>query len=261
MLVVADPQQGVFETLLVAGGRPVELEAHLGRMAASLRALFDAELQADARELLLSRAAGLGLGRLRLTATPRDGEIALEAHGEKIDPASAFALAAHSVALRSLVVPGGLGPHKWVDRTLLERAEAEMADGAVALLVDDDGTVLEASRANVFAVRDRVLVTPPLDGRILPGVTRAAVIDIAGETGYEVRENALTLGELTAADGILLTSSVRGVEPVGSLDGDELRSAGDIAALLAAALRRRRLSQQGGLPGRAAAPAPGRPAR
>jgi para-aminobenzoate synthetase/4-amino-4-deoxychorismate lyase len=239
-----DPRQGVFETLLVAGGRPVELEAHMVRLATSLGELFGAELGADATDLVTGAAEGLGVGRVRLTATPRDGGIALEADGEAVDPASAFALAGRAVALRTLVVPGGLGSHKWADRTLLERAKAGMPDGTVALLVDDDGTVLEASRANAFAVRDGALITPPLDGRILPGIARAALIEVAREAGYEVREEHLTVADLTASDGVFLTGSVRGVQPASSLDGTKLPTA-DATALLAAAIRRRWLRPPG----------------
>lgn len=238
-----DPQLGVFETLLVAGGRPAELEAHLARMDASLRELYGAELATDAAALAHAEAAGLGLGRLRLTATPSDGEIALKAQAEPVEPTSVFALAGRSVALCSHALRGGLGPHKWADRSLLEGVEAALPEGAVALLVDD-GTVLEASRANVFAVRDGVLLTPPADGRILPGVTRAAVIEAAREAGREVREEPVALAELTDAEEVFLSSSVRGVEPVGSLDGADLPK-GDASALLAAALRRRRLTQSG----------------
>ncbi len=239
-----DPQRGVFETLLVAGGRPAELEAHLARMDASLRELYGAELAADAAELAHAEAAGLGLGRLRLTATPHDGGITLEAQAEPVEPTSVFAMAGSSVNLRSHVLPGGLGPHKWADRDLLEAVEAGVPEGAVALLVDADGTVLEASRANVFALRDGALVTPPDNGRILPGVTRAAVIEAAREAGREVREEPLALAELAAAEEVFLTSSVRGIEPAGSLDGAALPK-GDSGALLAAALRRRRLTRPG----------------
>ena len=79
------------------------------------------------------------------------------------------------------MLAGGLGEHKWVDRSLLDEAQAALPAGALPLIVDADGAVLEASRANLFAVRDGALFTPPLDGRILPGVTRARVIEIAAE--------------------------------------------------------------------------------
>lgn len=232
-----DPQQGVFETLLVAGGRPVEPEAHLARLAASLRELFGAALDGTAGELVATEAAGLRLGRLRLDAKSRNDGIELAARRVEIDPAAVFP--ERATALRSLLVPGGLGSHKWADRALLERAEAEMPDGAAALLVDTDGSVLEASRASVFAVRAGVLVTPPLDGRILPGVARTAAIEVAREAGLEVREESLPAADLTAAEEVFLTGSVRGIEPAASLDGAALQSPRRLMRLVAEGLRDR----------------------
>ncbi len=98
--------------------------------------------------------------------------------------------------------------------------------------------MLEASRANVFAVRDGALLTPPLDGRILPGVTRMRLLELAAENGIEARESALTRDDLFAADEVFLTGSVRGIERVRALDGVPLPANGDIAAHLDAKLRR-----------------------
>ena len=67
----------------------------------------------------------------------------------------------------AVVLPGGLGEHKWRDRLLI--AELERQTGAVPLLVDFDGEVLEAGQANLWIAEDDTLVTPPLNGRLLPG--------------------------------------------------------------------------------------------
>jgi para-aminobenzoate synthetase/4-amino-4-deoxychorismate lyase len=109
-------------------------------------------------------------------------------------------------------VAGGLGDHKWSDRRLLD-ALVDAAEGE-PLLCDLDGLVLEAARANVFAVEPGPsLVTPRADGRILPGVSRARVIELAHELGLEVREEALPLVALARADELFVTGSVGGVEP------------------------------------------------
>jgi len=233
-----DPGRGVFETLLVVGGRPIELDAHLSRLAASLRALFGAEVAHSARDMVLEEAESLRLGRVRLTAAPQhDGQIALGVTGSTVDASLVLPGAACAVALHSVVVPDGLGPHKWVDRSALERAETESA--SVPLLLDSDESVLEASRANVFAVHGGTLATPPADGRILPGVTRALVIELAGDAGVELREERLGRDELLAADEVFLTGAVRGIEPVGGVDGIEVQPGGELTRLLAGALRHR----------------------
>ena len=77
------------------------------------------------------------------------------------------------------------------------------------VFVDENGDVLEATRANVFVVRDGVLVTPPADGRLLRGVTRERVLERAGAV-----EDRVVVDELEAADEVFLTSAVRGVAVV-----------------------------------------------
>jgi para-aminobenzoate synthetase/4-amino-4-deoxychorismate lyase len=233
-------EKGVFETLLVVAGRPIEVDAHLARLAGSVRALFGAELGGDALNLVIEEAGRLRLGRLRLTAAPQPGGgVALKVRSRDVDPSLVLPPAARVVALRSLVIPGGLGAHKWADRALLERAEAETPDASVPLLLDRDGSVLEASRANVFAVHDGVLTTPAVDGRILPGVTRALALEVARSAAAEVREARVARRRLVDADEVFLTGAVRGVEPVGSIDGIEVQPAGELTLLLAGELRRR----------------------
>jgi len=113
-----------------------------------------------------------------------------------------------------------------------------LAGDETLLVLDWDDTLLEASRANAFAVFDGTLVTPPADGRILPGIARARALEIAAENGIEVREAALRREDLTAADELFLTGSVRGVERVQAVDGTELDAAGEVASTIHAGLRR-----------------------
>jgi len=249
-----DREQGVFETLLVVSGRPVELDAHLERLSGSLRTLYDSGLPADARRLALDRGRRIRLGRLRLTATPRQGKPpGLEVATAEVDAALVFPDPERGAELRSLAVEGGLGAHKWVDRRPLDRAEAG-ASGAVSLVTDRDGTVLEASRANVFAVRGGVLLTPPVDGRIIAGITRRAVIEIARAAGRELREGRLSVADLQGAEEVFLTNSVRGVEAVRSVDGRDLGRERAVTVEIAADLRRRWLGR--GAPAAAAAAVP-----
>jgi para-aminobenzoate synthetase / 4-amino-4-deoxychorismate lyase len=109
-----------------------------------------------------------------------------------------------TAVLRPVVLPGGLGPHKWRDRTLLESHEADVP-GTLPLLLDADGFVLETSRTSVLAeAADGTLHTPPADGRILPGVTVARL---------HATPRALTLDDLRAAPAIHVASALRGLAP------------------------------------------------
>lgn len=254
-----DPSRGVLETLLVLDGRPVELDPHLERLAASLETLFGAGLPGEARELCRRRAAGLGLARLRLTVVPAAGGLACEATSEEVEAATPFPGRAGGAELRGLVVAGGLGRHKWADR------DPRLAGSGptVPLLCEADGEVLEAGWANLFLLRGGVLSTPPADGRILPGVTRAAAIAIARGSGVDVRERRLRRGDLFEAEEVFLTASVRGVVPARGLDGEELAADGDLSRAIAAGLRRRwgLRPAPAGAPEPAAATPLGQPAR
>jgi para-aminobenzoate synthetase/4-amino-4-deoxychorismate lyase len=227
----------VFETLLVHGGRPLELDAHLARLDASVRAVFGAPAPPAARALVLDRARDAGLARLRLTVAPdAGGEPAAEVAVVPIDAALVLPGWERALELAPLVVEDGIGAHKWADRRLLAAAERELAP-RVPLLLDADGTVLEASRGNLFAVYAGVLVTPPADGRILPGVTRRRVLDLAAGLGIPVREEPVPFERLGDAAEVFLTGAVRGIEPVRACDGAFAGSEPLITPQLSDALR------------------------
>jgi para-aminobenzoate synthetase / 4-amino-4-deoxychorismate lyase len=221
-----DPAQGVFETMLVVHGTPVLPEAHLSRLESSVRAVYGTELPGDTRRKVAERAADLELGRVRLTFAPPT----LEIEAGEVNRSLHFPEG--PIALRSHPVNGGLGCHKWADRSTLPPCHT----GEAALLVDG-AEVLEADRANVFGVHTGAIFTPPLDGRILPGVTRATVIELAREEDIEVIERPLSVEQLAQSDEVFLTNSIRGIEAVVSIDGTHLGGERSLTGLLTDALR------------------------
>jgi len=253
-----DPARGVFETLLVVAGEAVELGPHLERLAASLAALYGAALPGDLEAEVTGRARRLRLGRMRIDVAP-GAEPRAALATEEVDPADFFPAWERGAQLHSRPCVGGLGRHKWADRRPLEGA----GEGQVPLLLDRGEEVLEASRANVFAVVGQVLITPAADGRVLPGIARAGAIAAAREAGIEVSEGRLTRARLLAADEVFLTGSVRGVEPARSLDGVALPAPTEVSRRVGAGLRRRWLAAPAAVaaPAPAAAPPPGPLAR
>jgi len=183
-----DPSAGLLETLLVRDGEAQRVDEHLARLAASAGELYGLELPADLGTRIAAAAAGTGRLRLQLGM---DGAVA-------IDLAPLGAPPEHRV-LTPFVLPGGLGRHKWADRSLAN-ALAAAAPRATPLLIDSDGAVLEATWANLFLVEDGVTVTPAADGRILPGIHRAQIA---------AREEPITLERLQHADEVFLTSALR----------------------------------------------------
>jgi para-aminobenzoate synthetase/4-amino-4-deoxychorismate lyase len=221
--------RGVFETTLVAGGRPVALDAHLARLETSLAVLYGLAVPEGARAQVEEAAVGVELGRLRLTVDA-DGEATVGV----ADVDLALVFPSEGISVAPIAVPGGIGTHKWADRRLLEQAEAQVGP-AVPLVVDaDDGAVLEGSRGSLFVVREGVVLTPPADGRLLPGITRAQAIDVVRGLGVELREEPV---DLAAADEVFLTGAVRGVEPVGRCEGVAEWDSGELTSRVAAELR------------------------
>jgi para-aminobenzoate synthetase/4-amino-4-deoxychorismate lyase len=195
-----DPGQGIFETLLLRDGRAPALDAHLARLQRSVRTLYGLSLPPDTAGRLTERAAATeGERRARVDVIPREGRLDV---GITLSDVPARG----PVTLSPLVVPGGLGAHKWRDRTLTEGH----TDGAAPLIVDADGSVLEAAWANVWILDGDTLSTPPVDGRILPGVTRARLLTVAPRLGLHVREEPISLARARADAGALfLTSALR----------------------------------------------------
>jgi para-aminobenzoate synthetase / 4-amino-4-deoxychorismate lyase len=236
-----DPARGLFETLLVADGRPVRPTPHLERLAASARELFDRDLPAELPDSITAAARSLELGRMRIDLLPENGGLRFEIATEPIDPAIFFPGREHGADVRTVRHPEWAGAHKWADRDWLESVEAEFGD-AVPLILADDDEVLEAGRANLFIVTDGGLATPPADGRILPGTARAATLDLAADLGVPATERRLFVTDLRAADDLFLTSSLRGIRPVRSVDGEPLERSDPLVERLATELRRRWLA-------------------
>jgi branched-chain amino acid aminotransferase len=95
-----------------------------------------------------------------------------------------------------------------------------------ALMLTPTGHVSEASAANIFAVRDGELITPPISDNILAGVTRDTVITLARDLGFTVKEQSLTRGELYVADEAFLTGTAAEIIPVASVDDRPTTAAG-----------------------------------
>ncbi|HEV2812360.1 MAG TPA: chorismate-binding protein [Solirubrobacteraceae bacterium] len=196
-----DPAAGVFETIRAHDGEAARLTDNLDRLARSIDTLYGQPLPDEAARLIERAAAEIGDGRVRLDARPSSTlpKIILSVKTGPVPGSGTAGTELHPVCL-----PGGLGAHKWADRRLVD-ALAEAVRPGLPLLVDLDGLVLEASRANVVIVEDNELVTPPLDGRILPGVGLAAL---------DARHDEIDLDRLNRADAVLLVSALRGVYPV-----------------------------------------------
>jgi branched-subunit amino acid aminotransferase/4-amino-4-deoxychorismate lyase len=101
---------------------------------------------------------------------------------------------------------------------VLARSQADEAGADEALLLDSMGQAVCASSANLFWISEGVVCTPPLSSGVLPGVTRATVLDLCKRLRIPSGECVCPVGDILDAEGIFLTISSRGLLPVASVD-------------------------------------------
>jgi branched-chain amino acid aminotransferase len=102
---------------------------------------------------------------------------------------------------------------------VLVKIEAHLANVSEALILNDQGYVAEGSGDNVFIIKDEVIYTPPGYVGALEGITRQAIIEIAQELGYVVKEEPFTRHDVYVADEVFLTGTAAEVIAVVKVDG------------------------------------------
>jgi branched-chain amino acid aminotransferase len=102
----------------------------------------------------------------------------------------------------------------------MAQAEARAAGADEALFLDTAGHLAEGAASNLFLVAGGALWTPPLSCGVLPGITRAVVIELAAAAGIPVREEPLAPAALRDATEAFLTSSLRELVPVVAIGDD-----------------------------------------
>lgn len=118
-------------------------------------------------------------------------------------------------------LPKGKINGQYVNSVLAKRA-ALLAGYEEAILLDDDGHVAEATGENLFLVQGGTLVTPPLSQPILAGITRASVLDLAGDLGLPVVERSFGRDTLYVADEVFLCGTAAEITPVREIDGHRI---------------------------------------
>ncbi len=211
---------GLYETLKLVDGVPVFFEEHVTRLLLGIDALgFEKPIdRAELAEQIcrLSEASDVrnGACRLLVTAGPPTGSPALLVQTDR----RAFPRR----PLRVISYRGVRVSAQYKAMTVMQSYMAQQAAKAAgaddALLVDGEGRIFEGATSNVFLVRAGGLVTPPAEGDILPGVLRAKVEEVATADGIPVVEAWARVADLRPDDGVMLTSSVRGIVPVDRVD-------------------------------------------
>jgi branched-chain amino acid aminotransferase len=229
---------GVYETLRTYGGRPFHLDRHLERLRRSARRLAISIPGDDvfARDLsaLLQRAANTE-SYIRIIVSRGVGDISY--YFERVvGPTIVMVVkplapipAQHytdgvPVILSSIRRndPRALDPAIKSNNLLnnvLAMQETRAKGAFEPIMLNETGEVAETAGANVFIVKEGVLLTPPLEAGILAGVTRGVVLELARGLSLAAREEPIAVKDLLAADEVFVTSTLKEVMPVATIDG------------------------------------------
>ena len=247
--VMAD---GVYEVVSVLDGKLIDFPGHQARLNRSLDALEIGQPLSDDdylemfRQLVTKNQIGDGLIYLQVTrGNPGDRDFAYPPQ-DTPQTVVAFTQANPGLAENPAVQTGWkiitLPDERWGRRDiktvqLLYPSMAKMAakaQGADDAWLIEDGKVTEGTSNNAYIVKGNTIVTRELSHDILHGITRAAVLRLAGEAQMQIEERGFTPAEAAEADEAFVTSASAFVMPVVAIDGAPIGDGkpGKIAARL-----------------------------
>ena len=234
-----------FETIRTYGGEPFEWEAHADRLAGTCEAIGlghgidDEELRDRVDETLSANGLTDAYVRLSITRGIQPGKLTPSREmdptvvvivaplprggpdGEPVWDGPARATIADTRRAPDAALPARAKTHNYLNG-VLARLECRETNADEAIMLDGDGALTEGATSNLFFVDDEVLKTPTLDGPVLPGVTRAVVLDLARESAIPVEEGDYAVEELLDADEAFLTNTTWELRPIASVDGAAL---------------------------------------
>ncbi len=228
-----------YETLRTYGGRPFELDRHLRRLRRSIALLgfelpiSDDEIKAridaclsfasnDESYLRVIVSRGVGDMSYRFERIPQPTVAMyvkpLEPSNEALYEKGASAVI---VSIRRNPIEA-LNPAMKASNLLnnaLATREAYAKGAFEAILLNTRGEVAEGAGSNVFIVKGGRLLTPPLSCGLLAGITRELVLEIALAIGVPFEESVLSADDLKGADELFITSTLKELAPMVTLDG------------------------------------------
>src|SRR5271170_151236 len=227
---------GLFETLRVVNGKPFRFAQHMERMTRGADFLkikppfAPRELEKFAVQLIEQNKLPDAI--LRVTLTRGAGERGYNFNGE-CKPTLAMALHAApplensvewNLITSSFRIPAAdpLSSFKTTSKILqiMARAEAKEKGADEALLVNTNGEVAETASGNLFWIYEDKICTVPTGRGVLPGITRAVVLEICQSLGLETNKRVIKPEALRNSEGIFITQSALGIIPVSVFDGE-----------------------------------------
>lgn len=228
---------GVYEVIPVYNGKLFCLERHVTRLMNSLSEVRMTSPMTEAEWLELLTTAveksGDSLAALYVQVT-RGADVQRSfVYPEAVEHTVFIMVNPMSASARDEITPlklVSLEDFRWdrghIKTTSLIAAgilkNEALAAGANDAVLLKEGKVTEATSANLFVVIDGILTTPPKSTRLLHGITRDVVLELAESNGIAFEERELTAEDLLQADEMFITSSTMEAWPVGTLDGKQI---------------------------------------
>jgi D-alanine transaminase len=232
---------GVYEVIRYYQGKPFALDLHVNRLAHSLAAIdipagdIPQQLaRASAQLIALNQTPDAKLyWQVSRGVAPRDHAfdpnlkptvLAIAYPLSLLNPSSPPAL------VRTILHPDQRWSECWIKSLMLlpntlARQRARAA-GASEAIFHRDNTITEGAATNVFVVRKGEVWTHPADHWVLPGVTRAVVIELANELGLTVHPWPVNTEQLLAADEVFLTGTTTHISAVTHIDSAAIAGGG-----------------------------------
>jgi branched-chain amino acid aminotransferase len=231
-----------FETLRTYGGDPFAWDRHFERLTRTCDLLgfdrdFDgSELRAAVDDTLAANEFSEAYVRLSVTRGTHSGKLTPPSNveptvvvivselprggldGTDVWDEPARAEVVETVRIPEESIPSAAKTHNYL-QGILARLET---DADEALLLDSEGFLAEGATSNLFFCVDGTLATPSLEGPILPGITRAVVLELADEEGIPVETGCYTPEDLRRADEAFLTNSTWEIRPISCIGETQL---------------------------------------
>jgi D-alanine transaminase len=220
---------GVYEVIRVYRGKPFRLAKHLARLEQSVKGIEMAlpEPLQKIEEVCRMVIRGLEEAQIYLQVT-RGTSPRMHAFPQDVRPTFvAYARSVQASPEDRVYKLKSVTDDRWgrchlkticLLPNILGRQRAAEAGCDEGLFVRENGIVTEGTASNAFFVRGGALFTHPSDNRILNGVTREAVLEIARLQGVRVRYQGVTLAEAMASEEVFVTGTLSEITPVVSID-------------------------------------------
>ena len=130
-----------------------------------------------------------------------------------------------SSSIKRMPIGNPIYPHKLLNyfENIFARDEAYQNKAQEAMFLTKDHLVLEGATSNIFYIKNNIIYTPPITQNILPGITRAVVVDICRENKIKLRQRKIHYFDIKEADEIFITNSIMEIMPVREIDKYKVR--------------------------------------